>query len=134
MVDSKIKLAIVGVGRMGITHYSIINSHQDVEIKAVVDTSSLVLNLMKKYLKGINTYDDFNKLFNVEVLDAIINCTPPVLHYPIALKAAEKKIKVREGVYVAVTGPTFETRAEYKKILTLGGDAVCMSTVQEVIT
>jgi purine-nucleoside phosphorylase len=41
--------------------------------------------------------------------------------------------EVREGVYCGVTGPTFETRSEYKLIKAVGGDAVGMSTVQEVI-
>jgi len=40
---------------------------------------------------------------------------------------------IHEGVYVAVTGPTFETRAEYKLIHAIGGDVVGMSTVQECI-
>jgi purine-nucleoside phosphorylase len=40
---------------------------------------------------------------------------------------------LKEGVYTGVTGPTFETRAEYKLIHLVGGDAVGMSTVQESI-
>lgn len=47
--------------------------------------------------------------------------------------AVENKIDIKEGIYVGVTGPTFETRAEYKMLNILGGDAVGMSTVQEVI-
>jgi purine-nucleoside phosphorylase len=47
--------------------------------------------------------------------------------------AAANEIKLHEGVYVGVTGPTFETRAEYKLIKAVGGDVVGMSTVQENI-
>jgi purine-nucleoside phosphorylase len=47
--------------------------------------------------------------------------------------ADSEGIGVHEGVYFGVTGPTFETRAEYKMLHLLGGDAVGMSTVQEVI-
>lgn len=47
--------------------------------------------------------------------------------------AAKAGINVYEGVYFGVTGPTFETRAEYRMIEKLGGDVVGMSTVQEVI-
>ncbi|MEO5649275.1 MAG: purine-nucleoside phosphorylase [Ginsengibacter sp.] len=47
--------------------------------------------------------------------------------------ALQNKIEVKEGVYVGVTGPTFETRTEYKMLSIIGGDAVGMSTVQEVV-
>lgn len=40
---------------------------------------------------------------------------------------------LHEGIYTAVTGPTFETRAEYMLIKMVGGDVVGMSTVQEAI-
>lgn len=47
--------------------------------------------------------------------------------------AEAQGITVREGVYVAVTGPNLETRAEYRWLRGTGADVVGMSTVPEVI-
>lgn len=65
----------------------------------------------------------------------------PDMHIPYDKKLLEKGIEIAKknnvnyqvGVYVAVTGPTYETPAEYKMFRIIGGDAVGMSTVPEVI-
>ena len=47
--------------------------------------------------------------------------------------AAENGIELKKGVYVGGTGPSYETPAEYKYFRLIGGDAVGMSTIPEVI-
>ena len=47
--------------------------------------------------------------------------------------AADRDVEVKEGVYAGMAGPTYETPAEVRMVQTVGGDAVGMSTVPEVI-
>jgi predicted dehydrogenase len=110
---AKIRMAIIGMGRMGITHYSIINTHPDVEIVAVSDTSSTTLSIMEKYIKGIKTYTDYVKLIDESKLDAIIVCTPPNLHYPIV------KCAYKNNLHVFVEKPFTANRKEAEELTIL---------------
>lgn len=76
-------------------------------------------------LRGKNLYGDrfpdMSEAYSKELIEKAKNI------------AKEKGIKVQEGVYVGTQGPTFETPSEYKLFRIMGGDAVGMSTVPEVI-
>jgi len=66
-------------------------------------------------------FPDMSKAYDQELAD---------LAFQIAL---ENGIYVHQGVYVALAGPNLETPAEYRFLITIGADAVGMSTVPEVI-
>lgn len=89
----EIKLAIIGAGRMGITHYSIINSHPDVEMVSVAEPAAMVLSLMGKYL-AVKTFRDYHLLFEQTHPDAILVCTPPNMHFEIIREAGLRGIHV----------------------------------------
>ena len=75
------------MGRMGITHYSIINTHPGVEMTAIADTSGMMLNMIAKYLPSVKMFTDYKDLLKSGLVDAVIVCTPSVMHYEVCKMA-----------------------------------------------
>ena len=74
-----LKAGFIGFGRMGVTHYSILNSHPEVEIVAVSDRSNTMLRIVEKYL-GTKTYTDYQQMIETHDLDFVIISTPTDSH------------------------------------------------------
>lgn len=68
-----------------------------------------------------------------ERFPAMTDAYDPQLRALARESARRTGVPLREGVYVMLSGPSYETRAEMRMLRTLGGDAVGMSTVHEVI-
>ena len=85
------------------------------------------INLMPNPLIGPN-WDEMGPRFP----DMTRPYDPALIRMAMRL-GEELGIKLHRGVYVAGTGPSYETPAEYKYFRTIGGDAVGMSTIPEVI-
>ncbi|MDJ0978418.1 MAG: Gfo/Idh/MocA family oxidoreductase [Erythrobacter sp.] len=90
-MSEPLKLAIIGAGRMGITHYSIANAHSHAAIAAVADPSLLITTMLGKYAK-IATYKDYKGLLKNEALDGVLVCTPPAFNPEILQAVLERRI------------------------------------------
>jgi predicted dehydrogenase len=89
----KLKGAIIGLGKMGLSHASIVGAHPDVDLVAVCDTSSLVLDAFKKFTQ-VKTYTDYQKMITAESPEFVVIATPTKYHYPMVKFAMEKGIHV----------------------------------------
>jgi len=88
-----IKGAIIGLGKMGLSHAAIVGAHPQVDLIAVCDTSSLVLEAFKKFSK-IGVFSDYQKMLNEGNLDFVVIATPTKFHYPMVKAALDKGIHV----------------------------------------
>lgn len=87
-----IKLGVVGLGKMGLSHFSIANAHPDTEVIAC-DASGFLLDMVKKY-SHLPTYKDYDEMLGAEPLDAVIIATPSRLHAPMVRKALDRGLHV----------------------------------------
>jgi UDP-N-acetyl-2-amino-2-deoxyglucuronate dehydrogenase len=94
IIDRKIKIAVVGCGRISKNHFDSIKSHSNnLELVAVCDTDEKVLSsYAKKY--NVAGFNDFNKMLNTLDLDIVALCTPSGLHPEQSILAAKKKVNI----------------------------------------
>lgn len=89
----KLKLAIIGLGKMGLSHLSIAGAHQDVSIAGVCDTSKIVIDFLKKFTP-FECFSDYKKMIEAVQPDAVIIAVPTKFHYEIIAYLLQKKIHV----------------------------------------
>lgn len=74
-----LKVALIGLGKMGLSHQAIINARPDVTLAAVCDTTGYVLDAIQKYT-GVKTYTDYKLMLAETELDAVFVATPSRFH------------------------------------------------------
>ena len=73
------KVGVVGLGKMGLSHLAMIRAHPEVSVEAVVDSTGYVLDVLSKYT-GVRTFTDYNEMLDSAELDAVVIATPTRLH------------------------------------------------------
>lgn len=89
---NKINLGFIGLGRMGLTHLSILNANEKVDVQSACDPSKVMSIFFRKYFENIKLYSDFDEYIKSEKPDALVISTPPNLHYSIVKKCVEQGI------------------------------------------
>lgn len=88
-----VNVGIIGLGKMGLSHYSIINAHDDVKIVGVCDSSGYVLDVLNKYT-GVTTFTDYEKMLASTSVEAVVISTPSRMHAPMVRACLKRGIHV----------------------------------------
>lgn len=107
-----VKIGLIGAGKMGISHLSILGAHQDVQIVGVCDTSKLVLSALEKYSK-FKCYTDYIRMVEEQKPDAVFVATPTKFHFDFV------KELLNRNIHVFVEKPFCLTEGQGRELTTL---------------
>jgi len=88
-----VKVALIGAGKMGLSHFAIISAHPEVEVVGVCDSAAFLTSVITKQL-GVATFKDTKKMYKEVQPDAVIISTPNSTHFELAKEALERGIHV----------------------------------------
>ncbi|MRG60104.1 gfo/Idh/MocA family oxidoreductase [Agromyces sp. CFH 90414] len=107
-----IRVGVVGLGKMGLSHLAMINAHPEVSVEAVVDSTGYILDVLGKYT-GLVTFGDYERMLEAVELDAVLIATPTRFHGPMVRTALER------GLHVFCEKPLCLTSAESAELASL---------------
>ena len=88
-----INVALIGAGKMGLSHLAILGAHPEVKVVGVCDTAKLITEALTKY-SGFNCYTDYLEMIEEVKPDAVFVAVPTKLHAPIVEKLIAKGIHI----------------------------------------
>ncbi len=92
-MTNEIRIGMVGLGKMGISHLAILRAHPDLDLVAGCDTMGYLTDVLEKHA-GLKCYSDYDKMLAEAKLDAVLVATPSKLHAGMVTKALESGANV----------------------------------------
>jgi predicted dehydrogenase len=87
------RVGLIGVGKMGISHYAILGAHPRAAVAAVCDSATYVTSALRK-LTGVETFRDYREMIDAARLDCVFVATPTSTHFDVASYALERGLHV----------------------------------------
>jgi scyllo-inositol 2-dehydrogenase (NADP+) len=88
-----IRVGVVGLGKMGLSHHALLGAHPEVDLAGVCDSSSLVRGVLAKN-SDVTTYGDYGEMLKQARLDAVVVATPSSSHAEMVEAAIERGLHV----------------------------------------
>lgn len=107
-----VKVGLIGAGKMGLSHLSILGAHPDVDVVGVADTSKMVTDVLEKY-GSFKCFADYKKMLNETRPDAVIVAVPTKFH------ASMVKELLDQGIHVFAEKPFCLTAAQGEELVQL---------------
>jgi predicted dehydrogenase len=116
------KIALIGAGKMGISHLSILGAHPDVIVVGVCDTSKMVNDFLSRY-GNFNCFTDYKKMIIETRPEAVVVAVPTKLHYPIIRDLLER------GLHIFTEKPFCLTSAQGEELVALAAKQKAVNQV-----
>jgi scyllo-inositol 2-dehydrogenase (NADP+) len=88
-----IRVGIIGVGKMGISHHAILGANPRVEVRSVCDSATFLTAAMRKHAR-VKTFGSYQAMIDTGELDCVFVATPTSTHYEAASYALERNLHV----------------------------------------